>query len=31
MVKYCYPNLPNFIDPTTVDNYKPYYIAEAKP
>jgi ATP-dependent DNA ligase len=30
MVKYCYPNLPNWIDAKTVDNYKPYYIAEKK-
>lgn len=30
MCKYIYPNLPNFIDPKSVDDYKPNYIAEVK-
>ena len=29
-MKYCYPNMPNFIDSSTVDNYKKDYIAERK-
>jgi bifunctional non-homologous end joining protein LigD len=30
MLKYCYPNLPQWIDHSTVDNYKAEYIAERK-
>jgi ATP-dependent DNA ligase len=30
MIKYCYPNLPTWVDHTTVDNYSPHYIAEVK-
>lgn len=30
MVNYVYPNLPNFIDPATVDNYQPHFVAEVK-
>jgi len=30
MIKYCYPNVPNWIDETTVDNYKSGYVAERK-
>ena len=30
MCKYIYPNLANFIEETTVDNYKSVYVAEVK-
>ena len=30
MCKYIFPNLPTWVDHSSVDNYKPHYIAEVK-
>lgn len=30
MVKYYFPNLPNWIDPQSVEAYSPHYVAEVK-
>lgn len=29
-MQYVFPNLPNWIEPSSVDNYKPHYVAEVK-